>query len=220
MERLTLGRMQNPVRGLLHGGAAVASVIGLGFLLARAWDRPVAVIGALVFGVTLLVMYTVSSLYHSVPWSAVWKRRLQKIDHAMIYLLVAGTFTPIALASLTGAGLALALSLVWALAIAGILLKVLLPGTKTGLSVTLQMVMGWLAVIWMPQIFSSLGLVATLLIALGGLAYTTGAIVFATSRPKLFPRVFSHHELFHALVVTGSTLHFVAILIYAIPATV
>lgn len=220
MERLTLGRMQNPVRGFLHGGAAIASVIGLGFLLARAWSRPAAVVGALVFGVALLVMYTVSCLYHSIPWSGAWKRRLQKVDHAMIYILVAGTFTPIALASLSGVGLALGLSLIWVLAIAGILLKALLPGTKTGLSVTLQMVMGWLAVIWMPQIFSSLGLAATLLVALGGVAYTAGAIVFATSRPKLFPRVFSHHELFHTLVVAGSSLHFAAILMYAIPATV
>lgn len=220
MERLTLGRMQNPVRGFLHGGAAIASVIGLGFLLARAWSRPAAVVGALVFGVALLVMYTVSCLYHSIPWSGAWKRRLQKVDHAMIYILVAGTFTPIALASLSGVGLALGLSLIWVLAIAGILLKALLPGTRTGLSVTLQMVMGWLAVIWMPQIFSSLGLAATLLVALGGVAYTAGAIVFATSRPKLFPRVFSHHELFHTLVVAGSSLHFAAILMYAIPATV
>lgn len=210
--------MQNPVRGFLHGGAALASVIGLGFLLARASSRP-AVVGAVVFGVALVVMYTVSTLYHSIPWSDAWKRRMQKIDHAMIYVLVAGTFTPIALASLTGAGLVVGLGLVWTLAIAGILFKAFLPRIKTGLSVTIQMVMGWMAVIWIPQIFSSLGLAATLLIALGGLSYTAGVVVFATSRPKLFPRVFSHHEMFHILVVAGSSLHFAAILIYAIPAT-
>lgn len=220
MQRLTLGRMQNPVRGFLHGSAALASIVGLGFMLARAWSRPSAVLGAVIFGGALLVMYTVSSLYHSIPWSESWKSRLQRVDHAMIYLLVAGTFTPIAIASLDGTGLALSLTLIWTLALTGIGLKAFLPDLKTWLSITIQLIMGWLAVVWMPQILSQLGLAAVLLIALGGVSYTVGVVVFATQRPKLFPRVFSHHEVFHLLVVTGSSLHFAAILIYAIPATV
>lgn len=220
MERLTLGKMQNPVRGFIHGSAALASVIGLGFLLDRAWSRPGALVGALVFGIALLVMYTTSSIYHSVPWSEEWKIRLQKLDHAMIYLLVAGTFTPVALAALSGTTLTVALSLIWALAVVGILLKALLPEVKTGLSVTLQLAMGWLALVWMPQILVELGLAAVVLIAAGGLCYTLGAVIFTLSRPRLFPRVFSHHELFHVLVVAGSSLHFAAVLMYAIPATV
>lgn len=166
------------------------------------------------------MMYTVSSLYHSIPWSENWKRRLQRVDHAMIYLVVAGTFTPIVIAALDGASLVLSLTLIWALALTGIALKAFLPDVKTWLSVTLQLVMGWLAVVWMPQVFVQLGLAAVVLIALGGLSYTVGVVVFTTRRPKLFPRVFSHHEVFHLLVITGSALHFAAILIYAIPATV
>lgn len=220
MDRLTLGRMQNPIRGFLHGGAAIASVIGLGFLLARAWSRPAAVVGALIFGLALFVMYTVSSLYHSVPWSQSWKQRLQRLDHSMIYLVVAGTFTPIAIAALDGLSLIVGLVLVWALALTGILLKALLPGVNSVLSVTLQLAMGWLAVLWMPRFFSELGFAAIALIVLGGLAYTGGAVIYALSRPRLFPRTFSHHELFHVLVITGSSFHFAAILVYAIPATV
>lgn len=220
MERFTLGKMQNPVRGFLHGGAAVASVAGLGLLLNRAWDRPAALAGASIFGAALLVMYTVSSLYHSIPWTPSWKARLRRLDHAMIYLVVAGTFTPIAIAALDGAALAVGMALIWALALTGISLKALLPEIKTGLSVTLQLIMGWGALVWMPQIFNELGLTAIVLIALGGISYTAGVIVFTTQRPKLFPRVFSHHEVFHLLVVAGSAFHFAAILIYAIPATV
>lgn len=212
--------MQNPVRGFLHGTAAVASIFGLGFLLARASSRPAAIAGAVVFGGALLVMYTVSSLYHSIPWSDRWKSRLQRADHAMIYLLVAGTFTPIVIAALDGASLALSLTLVWAIALTGIALKAFLPEVKTWLSVTLQLIMGWLAVVWMPQVFAELGLAAVILIALGGLSYTIGVVVFTTQRPRLFPSVFSHHEVFHLLVVAGSALHFAAILVYAIPATV
>ncbi len=220
VERSTLGRMQNPVRGFVHGGAALASVAGLGVLIHRAWSRPAAVVGALVFGVALAVMYLVSSLYHSIPWNERWKRRLQKLDHSMIYLVVAGTFTPIAIAALDGASLAVGLTLIWVLAASGILLKTILAEVKMGLSVTLQMVMGWLAVIWMPQIYVELGLWAVVLIALGGLCYTLGVIILTTKKPRLFPRTFSYHEVFHLLVVAGSALHFAAILVFAIPATV
>lgn len=220
MQRLTLGRMQNPVRGFLHGGAAIGSMLGLWLLLDRAWSRPAAVAGALVFGLALLLMFTVSSLYHSIPWSGGWKSRIQRLDHSMIYLVVAGTFTPIAIASLDSRELGVALSLIWVLALAGILLKVFLPEAKTGLSVTLQLVMGWLAVIWMPQVYVELGLWAVALIAIGGLCYTLGVVIFLTKRPRLFPRAFSYHEVFHVLVIAGSVFHFTAILIYAIPATV
>lgn len=103
MERATLGRMQNPIRGFLHGGAAFAALSGTVYLVLQTWGNTSALIGSLVFGGALLVMYTVSSLYHSVPWNTEWKRRLQRIDHSMIYLVVAGTFTPIAIAGLDGA---------------------------------------------------------------------------------------------------------------------
>jgi hemolysin III len=220
MERLTLGRMQNPIRGFLHGSAAIAAVFGLLLLLGRAWGNQAAAIGALVFGLTMLAMYTVSTLYHSVPWSAEWKTRLQRVDHSMIFLLVAGTFTPIAIAAVDGPLLIVALTLVWATALTGILLKVFQPNVKTSLSVTLQMVMGWSAVILMPWVLSRLGVGAVVLIALGGACYTIGMVIFTAKKPKLFPRTFSYHELFHVLVIGGTTFHFLAVLWYAIPATV
>jgi len=220
MERLTLGRMQNPIRGFLHGGAALAAVFGLFVLLDRAWGNTAAAIGSLVFGVAMLAMYTVSTLYHSIPWSAGWKVRLQRLDHSMIFLLVAGTFTPIAIAAIHGAVLVLALTLVWITALTGILLKVFLPNVKTSLSVTLQMVMGWSALVLMPWVLSRLGAGAAVLIVLGGLCYTSGMVIFTAKRPQLFPRTFSYHELFHVLVIGGTTFHFLAVLWYAIPATV
>ena len=178
----------------------------------------------LIFGViavgAMLVMYTISSLYHSFPWKEKWKERLQRVDHSMIYLLVAGTFTPIAIAALDGVALIVSLSLVWVIALTGILLKTLLPNMRTWFSLTLQMVMGWMAVVWVPQILDSLGVGAIVLIFLGGLCYSVGAVVFLTKRPRLFPRTFSYHELFHVLVIAGSVLHFLAVLVYAIPATV
>jgi hemolysin III len=219
VERATLGKMQNPIRGFLHGAAAIAAMVGLVLLLERSRGRATAVVGALVFGGALLVMYTISSLYHSVPWDERWKGRLQRVDHSMIFLVVAGTFTPIAIASLDGLALTMSLTLAWGIALAGILLKTLIPEIKTGLSVTLQMIMGWSALAWMPWIWSELGPAAVTLIALGGLCYTGGTVIFSAKRPRLFPRTFSYHELFHVLVIAGSGFHFFAILLYAIPAT-
>jgi len=220
MERLTLGRMQNPIRGFLHGTAAIAAIVGLFVLLSRAWGDVAAAVGALVFGLAMLAMYTVSSLYHSVPWSAEWKVRLQRVDHSMIFLLVARTFTPIAIATINGFALAVVLCLLWVTAVTGIILKVFLPHVKTSLSVTLQLVMGWSALILMPWVLSRLGLGAVVLIALGGVCYTVGAVVFMSKRPRLFPQTFSYHELFHVLVIAGTAFHFLAVLWYAIPATV
>lgn len=215
---MTLGRMQNPIRGFLHGGAAVAALIGTIYLVYETWDNTAALIGSVVFGLALLVMYTVSTLYHSVPWRAEWKRRLQRIDHSMIYLVVAGTFTPIAIAGLEGAAMWWCLGLVWSIAIVGIALKLVLPTVSTGLSVTLQLVMGWTVILWIPQIWSSLGAEAILYIAVGGLFYTLGSVIFMTKRPRLFPRMFSYHELFHLFVVVASVFHFLAIALYAVPA--
>lgn len=214
---MTLGRMQNPVRGFLHGGAAVAALIGTIYLVFQTWGNAAAMAGVLVFGAALLSMYTVSTLYHSVPWSETWKRRLQRVDHSMIYLVVAGTFTPIAIAGLNGAAVWWCLGLVWAIAIVGIGLKLALPGVSTGLSVTLQLTMGWTVILWIPQIWSSLGAGAIVLIAVGGLFYTVGTVIFMTKRPRLSPRTFSYHELFHVFVVAASVFHFLAVALYAVP---
>jgi hemolysin III len=219
MKRVTLGKMQNPIRGFLHSAAAAAAVVGLFVLLNRAQGSGPAITGTLIFGGALLIMYTVSALYHSIPWGDQWKDRLQRVDHSMIFLVVAGTFTPIAIAALDGAWLVVALSVIWAIALAGILLKALLPNVKTWLSLTLQMVMGWSLLVWIPAIHTQLGTAAVVLIGIGGLCYSVGVIIFTTKRPRLFPRSFSYHELFHVLVITGSTLHFLVIFWYAIPST-
>ena len=220
MDRLTLGKMQNPIRGFLHGSAALATLIGVILMLSRAWGNAAAITGVLLFGLALLFMYVVSSLYHSVPWGEKWKTRLQRIDHSMIYLVVAGTFTPIAVASLNGVSLVISMSVIWGIAATGIILKSVLSGDKTWLSITLQMVMGWTALVWLPQILGQLGWTAVVLIGFGGLCYSVGVVIFSMKRPVLFARSFSYHELFHVLAIAGSAFHFIAILVYAIPATV
>lgn len=217
MERLTLGRMQNPIRGFLHGGAALAALAATIYLVSRTLGNTQAVIGSLVYGLALLTMYTVSSLYHSIPWGETAKRRLQRVDHSMIYLVVAGTWTPLAIAGLESPDRWIALGLVWGIAILGITLKLALRGVTTWLSVTLQLIMGWVVVFWIPEIWRTLGPGAVILVGVGGLLYTAGAIIFVSKRPRLAVRSFSYHELFHVFVVLASVAHFLAVALYAVP---
>lgn len=206
--------MQNPVRGLLHGSAAVAALVGLAVLVTRS-ESDVARFTTGLFGVALVAMFTVSALYHSLPWSTEWKSRLQRVDHSLIFVVVAATFTPLAEAALQGASLLVGMTLVWGIAVVGIGFKLLSSRTRTGLSVALQMLMGWSALIWLPRFAGRLGWEAVALILAGGFFYTVGAVVFATRRPRLAPRVFSHHELFHLLVMAGAATHFWAVAGYA-----
>ena len=208
LARVTLGSMQNPVRGLLNAGAAVASVVGAGFLWARSTGDLTHLTAILIFALSLVALYTVSSLYHSVPWQSVWKQRMQRLDHSMIYVLVAGTYTPLAYVVLEGWLRPVALCTVWGIALVGILQKVFVPQLSHAFSITMQTTQGWLALLLLAPLSERLPEQALLLGALGGAAYTVGMLLFVLRRPRLWPRVFSHHEVFHLFVVTGSSLHY------------
>lgn len=208
--------MHNPLRGLLHGTAAAAALVGAVVLAVRA-SAVRHLIAGLVFGLTLSAMFAISSLYHTVGWQERRRVFMQRLDHSMIFLVVAATFTPFGMVVLDGWLRAGLLSAVWVGAIVGIALKFTLPSVKTGLSVAIQHTMGWLSLAAMPLIWQRLGPAAVLLVFAGGVCYTVGTVVFATRRPRLFPKVFSYHELFHVLVVAGSALHFLAVLWFVMP---
>lgn len=216
--RATLGKMQNPVRGILHGTAAVAALAGLIFLLvANPGDFSLG-LSLAIYGLSLVTMFTLSSLYHAVNWSEEWKKRMRRLDHAAIFLVVAGTFTPFAVVSLEGAWRTMSLASVWLAACVGIALKLTERDVRLARSVTLQSLMGWSAIIPMSRIAQRLGLDTVGLIAVGGALYMLGMIVFLTQRPRLSPRVFSSHELFHLLVVAASAVHFYTVVTRVIPA--
>jgi hemolysin III len=213
-ERLILGKMQNPVRGFLHGTAGVASAVGAVFLWEQgAGDLP-RKMALLVFALSLVGLYTGSSLYHSVPWSRVWKERMQRVDHSMIYILIAGSYTPLACIVLDGWLRWAALSAAWGIALVGILQKILLPRVGDWFSITLQTAQGWVALPLLVPLAQRLPYPAIVLMALGGVFYTIGMVCLVTERPRLWPRVFSHHEVFHVLVVSGSAAHYAMTFLY------
>lgn len=213
LPRLTLGRMQNPVRGCLHGSAAAASAVGAVVLWMRA-GTPAHQIALLIFPASLVAMYSASSLYHSVPWREEWKRRMQRIDHSMIYVAVAGTYTPIAWIVLDGWHRTAALAIAWGVVGVGILQKVFLPRVGDGFAIALATAQGWLALPLFAPLTHRLPWPAVLLLGLGGGLYTVGMIFLVTERPRLWPRVFSYHEAFHICVICGSAAHYAMMFAY------
>jgi hemolysin III len=204
------------MRGTLHLAMALMAPFGLVLLLLIA-DSPRAYVGASIFSATLVLLYATSASYHIVPWRSSWRAVVKRLDHAMIFALIAGTYTPFCLIVLGNAwGIAM-LSLVWSFAGAGILLKLAWPNAPRWLSVGLYLAVGWLALIPAVELVTRMhaGAIATLLA--GGMFYTAGAIVYAMRRPDPFPRVFGFHEVFHALVIAGSLVHFALIAVYVLP---
>ena len=200
--------MQNPVRGIMHGAAAVASLIGTVALLVRA-DTTRERIAFLIYGMGLIVLYTTSSLYHSIPWPEKWKMRMQRADHSAIFLLIAGSYTPLAVIGLDGWMRVTTLAVAWGITLVGIGQLAFFPRQEQYISVTLHVTLGWLGLLILAPLAHRLPVQAVVLALAGGVAYTVGMVLLVTGRPRLWPRVFSHHEVFHVFVVTGSILHFV-----------
>lgn len=210
-ERVRLGRMTHPVRGLLHGTAAVVSLLAAMSLVAVAPPGLGRRLSLLAFGLSLAAMFAVSSLYHSIPWGAAWKSRMRRLDHAMIYVLVAGTFTPIAVIVLDGWLRWATLAVQWGIVLAGAIYETLSDKPGQRLSVALATTQGWLALLLLWPMAQRLPWTALALILLGGVLYTVGMVFLVTNRPRLWPRVFSYHEVFHVMVVLAAASHYTAI---------
>jgi hemolysin III len=195
---------------LTHGLGLVASVGGLVTLVVAAWLRGDAwhIVGVSIFGATLVLLYAASTLYHSIRNPRV-KRFFQRLDHAAIFLLIAGTYTPFTLVSLRGGWGWTLMAIVWGLAILGIVLEV--AGHTRRLSVALHLAMGWLAVIAAGPLIRSVHPDGLLLLALGGVAYTLGVVFYAWQRLPY------NHALWHLFVMAGSVCHFSCVLGYVIP---
>jgi hemolysin III len=201
--------MQNPVRGFLHGSAALVSVVGLVALVARA-DGMGMKVASTIYGVTLVAMYLTSALYHSVPWQPTWKSRLQSLDHTFIYALVAATFTPLVLGVADVDWIVLGLSGVWTLVALG-LGRELVKGSWRRVFLPLQFVAVGVALVSLWMTLVRIDPTAAVLTVAGGVVYLLGVALFVNDRPKLFPRIFSHHEFWHVMVIVASLLHFLAV---------
>ena len=214
--RITLGPLHNPVRGLLHGSAALASLA----VAAELWERSAwgdARLALLAFALSQAALFAVSALYHSVPWGERAKGRMQRLDHSMIYLTIAGAVTALVWLVLPEGRREWPVGAAWGVAALGVAQKVWLPRWDERLSIPIQVLQAGLALPVLPAFAELLPPPAHLLLVGSLLCYSGGALVFVSERPSLWPRVFSFHELFHVLVVLGSGLQAALALRYLAP---
>ena len=204
------------LRGVSHQAGFVAAV-PLGVTLALAAEGPRELVSAGVFGASVTAMFGASALYHRGTWAPLTRRRLRRLDHAGVYGLIAGTYTPIGLLVLTGAWRITMLAIVWAGALAGICLRLVWAEAPKWLAALIGIGLGWVGVLVLPQLVDRIGIVASALLLAGGLCYTLGAIVYVRGRPDPFPGVFGYHEVFHVLVIVAVGLQYAVIAFFVLP---
>lgn len=211
-------RLKDPVSGLTHLGGALLSVAGLVVLVCLAARRgtPWHTVSFAIFGTSLILLYTASSLYHLLVLGPRPTRALRRLDHCMIFVLIAGTYTPVCLVPLRGPWGWSLLGSVWGLALAGVVLKLLWLEAPRWLSATLYVALGWLVVTASVPLVHALPTAALLWLLGGGLFYSTGAIIYATKWPRL-AQGFGFHEVFHLFVLAGSLSHYWLALRYILP---
>lgn len=210
----TIALERPALRGVLHAVAAVLAVAGSAWLMLLA-DSPTGYVGGALFGASLMLLYGTSASYHQIPWRPTWRRIVKRLDHAMIFVLIAGTYTPFCLDVRLAWGIPL-LSVVWSLAAAGALLKIAWPDAPRWLSVGLYVGLGWIALAGASEILARYSATPVTLLVLGGVLYTIGGVIYALQRPDPWPRVFGYHEVFHSFVVAGSAIHYAAIAAYVV----
>ena len=208
-------RTRPKFRGVFHEWAFFASLAIGGVLIAHASGERETVAAA-VFAGSVAAMFGASALYHRVMWPTPELRRLfAKLDHAAVYLLIAGTYTPFGLLVLTGGWRWTVLGIVWPGAAAAIALKIVWGSAPKWVPATIGIGLGWIGVIAFPQL-TRIGVAGTVLLLAGGVCYTAGAIIYALRRPDPVPHVFGYHEIFHALVVAAAACQYVSIAFFVL----
>lgn len=198
--------------GLTHGIGIVLAIAGLCVLVtfSALYGSAVHVVASSIFGASMIVLYTASTLYHSLPMPET-KRIMRVVDHASIYLLIAGTYTPFTLVTLEGAWGWSLFGVVWGLAIVGIIFKLFFTGRFDRLSVAIYVAMGWCGLVAIKPMMAALPTLGLWLLVAGGLAYTGGVIFYLLERMRY------HHAIWHLFVMAGTTLHYFVVLFFVIP---
>jgi hemolysin III len=207
-----LKNLREPVNSLTHWGGAFLALIGLIVLLVVGWGAPARVISLLIYGVSLIVLFSASAMYHMVQVKERALEIFRKIDHAAIYFLIAGTYTPFCVNAFSGFWKWGMLSIIWSLALIGILVKVFYIRAPRWLNAGIYLIMGWLCIAAIGQMLSTLPVWVMIWLIAGGLIYTFGAIVYITRIFNFVPGVFGFHEMWHILVMLAAAAHFVAVL--------
>jgi hemolysin III len=198
------------LRGLLHAWAFWFAIAAAVVLIVVAPDAR-ARVAAVIYGIGLCALFGASATYHRWRGNPRWKPILRRIDHSTIFIFIAASYTPIALLVLHDPLRVIVLASVWIGALAGVAMSIAWIDAPRVLVALCYVAVGWVALVAIPQLFSHRGVAMPVLLLVGGLLYSLGAVAYATKRPNPWPRTFGFHEVFHALVIAAAVVHFVAI---------
>jgi hemolysin III len=209
--------LREPVNGLTHLITAGAALVGLIVLLVIGWGQPGKLISLMIYGISLTLLFLASGIYHSVKADPNVLLKLRKFDHSAIYLLIAGTYTPICFNMLEGFWKWGMLGVVWGLALVGIGVKIFFIKAPRWVTAGVYIIMGWLCIFGIQEILASLPVGAIIWLATGGIIFTLGALVYITKTMDFVPGVFGFHEIWHIFVILGALAHFIMIAFYIAP---
>lgn len=209
--------MREPVSGLTHFFAAIAAAFGLMALLIIGQGDTGKQLTLLIYGISLVLMFSVSAAYHLIEGKPEFIQVMRKFDHSAIYVLIAGTYTPICFNQFTGFLRWGMLAIIWGLAVAGVTGKIIVINSPRWLTAGTYLIMGWLSLLALREMILVLPLGALIWLFLGGIFFTVGAVIYITKIMNFIPEVFGYHEIWHIFVILGCLCHFVAILTYVAP---
>lgn len=204
-------KIKEPFNAISHFAGAAAALVGSITLLVWGGSTPARTIAFLVYGLSLVILFGASGVYHSLTATPKTIEILRKIDHSAIYVLIAGTYTPFCVIAMEGFWRWGFLVIIWTLALAGIAGKVFIRKTPRWLDAGLYVVMGWLCVFAVREFLQHLKPETFVWLLTGGILYTLGAVIYTTRKGNFFPGVFGFHELWHIFVLLGAVAHFIAV---------
>ena len=207
-------KLREPINALTHLVAAGISFIGLLVLLFFGWGDISKVVTFLIYGISLILLFLASGIYHSAISQDSTLLKLRKFDHSAIYLLIAGTYTPICIHFFSGFWQYGMVALIWGLAIIGVLVKIFIINSPRWITAGIYLMMGWLAIIGVQEIIRTMPIPAIFWLVIGGLMYTIGALIYITKKLDIKPGVFGFHEVWHVFVILGAFSHFFVIFRY------
>lgn len=207
-----LKKLREPVNSLTHWAGAILALAGLIALLIVGWGTPLKVTSLIIYGASLIFLFSASATYHMVQVKDKALEIFRKIDHAAIYCLIAGTYTPFCINAFTGFWKWGMLTIIWSLAIIGIVIKVFIIRSPRWLNAGIYVAMGWLCVGASGQLLAALPAWVLTWLIIGGVTYTLGAVVYSTKMFNFVPGVFGFHEVWHIFVLLAAAAHFVAVM--------
>ena len=211
--------IREPINGLTHLAGAILSFVGLLAMVVKVsmtTPSPLAIAAVIIFGVSMILLYSASATYHMVIAKDKVIAFLRKLDHSMIFILIAGTYTPFCFISLNGKTGALLFSIIASVAVAGVVFKMVWFTCPRWLSTSLYLVMGWMIVFVFSPLAGSLNPIGLFLLILGGLFYTIGGVIYAAKPKFLQSKYMGFHEIFHIFILLGSLAHFLSVFLYVL----